>query len=162
MCVLESIFFSFGMWSYSRYLKTWNDTNIRRKIVVCNQFLQLVANNISFYLEMTFFSCKNRLQMINFLLVKLGYIYAYNSNGVLSKIKELYSSMVLNVTSYNITSIQNVKFGHCLQAMNNFNQSMILPFKCLMYIVKLCQNVFTNVVFNGQRCVHPHCWISNI
>jgi hypothetical protein len=60
--------------------------------------------------------------------MKLGYIHAYNSNGVLSKIKELYSSMVLNVTSYNITSTQNVKFGYYLQAMNNFNQSMILPF----------------------------------
>ncbi len=95
--------------------------------------------------------------MIIFLLVKLGYIYAYNSNGVLSKIKESYSSVVLNVTSYNITSIQNVKFGYCLQAMNNFNENMILPFKHLMYIVKLCQNVFINVVFNGQRCAHPHC-----
>jgi hypothetical protein len=59
--------------------------NIRRKIVVCNQFLKLVANN----LQMTFFSCKDRLQMISFLLVKLGYIFAYNSNGVLSKIQRV-------------------------------------------------------------------------
>jgi hypothetical protein len=43
--------------------------------------------------------------------MKLGNIHAYNSNGVLSKIKELYSSMVFNVTNYNITSTQNVKFG---------------------------------------------------
>ncbi len=130
------------MQTYSRHLKTWNDTNVRRKIVVCNQFLQLVTNNISFYLQMTFFGCKNRLQMIIFLLVKLSYIYAYNSNGVLSKIKELYGSMVLNVTSYNITLTQNVKFGYCLQAMNNFNQSMIFPFKHDVY----CQTM--------PKCLH--------
>jgi hypothetical protein len=48
----------------------------------------------------------------------------------------------LNVTSYNITLTQNVKFGYCLQAMNNFNQSMIFPFKHDVY----CQTM--------PKCLH--------
>jgi len=55
--------------------------------------------------------------------VKLGYIYAYNSNGVLSKIKELYSSMVLNVHQMAPSQIVGIWWHGFFQHWKSFKKN---------------------------------------